>query len=62
MKKNVLSPGSEIERENKKRLRDDMDRIEAEGDFVELAFERLQDEEDRVISSDELRKRLTFKD
>ena len=61
MKKNVLSPGSEIERENKKRLRDDMDRIEAEGDFVELAFERLQDEEDRVISSDELRKRLTFK-
>jgi hypothetical protein len=51
----------EVEREKKKRLWEDMTRIEAEADFVELALEKLQDKDDRVISSGELRKRLTLK-
>jgi len=51
----------EVEHERKKRLREDMTRIEAEADFVELALERLQDDDDRAISSGELRKRLARK-
>jgi hypothetical protein len=57
-----IPPYHDGEREMKRRLREDMNRIEAEADFVELAFDRLQDTDDPVISSEDLRKRLFPRD